>query len=59
VFYLFIFIVPVACEINENCYPNSTCHQSVCQPDCQADNHCALNEKCFKNHCACKSSIWN
>jgi hypothetical protein len=52
---MFIFyIVPVACEINENCYPNSTCHQSVCQPDCQADNHCALNEKCFKNHCACK-----
>lgn len=52
-------LVPVSCERSSECSEGNSCRNSMCLPTCQNDNECALNEKCLRGNCICKSSIFN
>lgn len=45
------FPVPVSCASNVDCADGNTCRDSMCLPHCEADQVCALNEKCIGGNC--------
>lgn len=43
--------IPLACQQTADCATGATCRDSMCLPQCGADQECALNEKCLSGNC--------
>lgn len=46
--------MPRLCGGAGECDDDYMCQDSMCVPQCNADEDCALNERCSKGACMCK-----
>lgn len=55
-----MFLVPRLCGGAGECENEYMCKDSMCLPQCNADEECAQNERCSRGACLCKYLIrWN